>query len=81
MTVPTTTMLVPHVNGVQPLVVKSHRNMKVKQSQLGVSPAQPTSLKPQKGSETPCVRLAHVGRAAASAQRRLADSASSLVNR
>ena len=81
MTVPTTRMLVPHVNGVQPLVLKSHRNMKVTQSQLGVSPAQPMSLKPQKGSETPCVRLTHVGRAAASAHMRLADSARSLDNR
>ena len=72
-------MPVPNVNGVQPLVVKSHLNMKLTQSQLGVSPAHPTSLKPQKGRAT-CVRRAHAGCATASMHAKLAASTSSPVN-
>ena len=57
-----TKTLDPHVHGEQPLVVKSQVNKKLTQSQLGVSPAQPMSLKPQNGSETSaCVLRTHVG--------------------
>jgi hypothetical protein len=64
-----TSTLIPKVNGEQPLVVVSHVKRKVTQSQLGVSPAQPTSLSPQNGSATPgsCARRAHAGWAAAAA--------------